>query len=153
MKRLERGLAASLLAGVLLAAGCGGDDPVEPEPEAAPPDLSGTYTLLSFASAALTAGNALTPPDVSGMFTVEQTSVAGGEAGGTFEMTVSVPNSEGGTTTILDQGTYSNYMDGQLEQVGELWQTRGTYELDGKTLTIEVVEPVLAISKTVWQRE
>ena len=119
----------------------------------APPDLTGTYTLLSFASAALTAGNALTPPDVSGMFTVEQTSVAGGEAGGTFEMTVSVPNSEGGTTTIVDQGTYRNYLEGRLEQVGELWQTRGTYELDGNTLTIEVAEPVLALSKTVWQRE
>ena len=153
MQRLERGLFASLLAGVLLAAGCGGEDPVEPEPEAAPPDLTGTYTLLSFASAALTAGSALTPPDVSGMFTVEQTSVAGGEAGGTFEMTVSVPNSEGGTTTIVDQGTYRNFMDGQLEQVGELWQTRGTYELDGNTLTVEVAEPVLALSKTVWQRE
>ncbi len=153
MQRLERGLLASLLAGVLLAAGCGGEDPVEPEPGPAPPDLSGTYALLSFASAALTAGNALAPPDVSGMFTLEQTSVEGDEAGGTFEMTVSVPNSEGGTTTIVDQGTYRNFMDGRLEQVGELWQTRGTYELDGNTLTIEVAEPVLALSKTVWQRE
>ena len=153
MQRLERGLIASLLTGVLLAAGCGGDDPVEPEPEAAPPDLTGTYTLLSFASAALTGGNALTPPDVSGMFTVEQTSLAGGEAGGTFEMTVAVPDSEGGTTTIVDQGTYKNYLDGQLEQVGELWQTRGTYVLDGNTLTVEVAEPALALSKTVWQRQ
>ena len=153
MQRLERGLIASLLTGVLLAAGCGGDDPVEPEPAAAPPDLSGTHTLLSFASAVLTAGNTLTPPDVSGMFTVEQTSVAGDEAVGTFEMTVSVLDNEGGTTTVVDQGTYRNYMDGQLEQVGELWQTRGTYELDGDTLTVEVAEPALALSKTVWQRE
>lgn len=153
MQRLERGLIASLLTGILLAVGCGGDDPVEPETEAPPPDLTGTYALQSFASAALTAGNALTPPDVSGMFTVEQTSVAGGEAGGTFEMMVSVPDSEGGATTIMDQGTYKNYLDGQLEQVGELWQTRSTYELVGNTLTVEVAEPVLALSKTVWQRQ
>lgn len=153
MQRLEKGLIASLLAGVLLAAGCGGEDPVEPEPEPAPPDLTGTYTLLSFASGVLTAGNALTPPDVSGMFTVERTSVTGGEAGGTFEMTVSVPDNAGGTTTIVDQGTYRNYLEGRLEQEGEAWQSRGTYELDGNTLTIEVSEPALAISKTVWQRE
>ena len=153
MQRLERGLIASLLTGVLLAAGCGGDDPVEPETEAAPPDLTGTYTLLSFASAALTAGNALTPPDVSGMFTVEQTSVTGDEAGGTFEMTVSVPDNAGGTSTFVDQGTYRNFLDGQLEQEGAAWQSRGTYELDGDTLTVEVAEPVLALSKTIWQRE
>lgn len=153
MQRLERGLIAPLLTGALLMAGCGGEDPVEPEPEAAPPDLTGTYTLLSFASAVVTGGNVLTPPDVSGMFTVERTSVTGEEAGGTFEMTVSVPDGEGGTTTIVDRGTYKNHLDGQLDQAGELWQTRGTYELDGTTLTIDVSEPALAISKTVWQRE
>ena len=151
MQRLERGLLASLLAGVLLAAGCGGDDPMEPEVDA-PPDLSGTYTLLSFASAVITAGNALTPPAASGMFTVQQTSVAEGEATGTFEMSVTVPDGAGGTSTIVDQGTYTNGME-QLEQMGEAWQSRGTYELEDNILTITVSEPALAVSKTVWQRE
>ena len=151
MQRLERGLLASLLAGVLLAAGCGGDDPMEPEVDA-PPDLSGTYTLLSFASAVITAGNALTPPAASGMFTVQQTSVAEGEATGTFEMSVTVPDGAGGTSTIVDQGTYTNGME-QLEQMGEAWQSRGTYELEDNILTITVSEPAIAVSKTVWQRE
>ena len=124
---------------------------MEPEVDA-PPDLSGTYTLLSFASAVITAGNALTPPAASGMFTVQQTSVAEGEATGTFEMSVTVPDGAGGTSTIVDQGTYTNGME-QLEQMGEAWQSRGTYELEDNILTITVSEPALAVSKTVWQRE
>lgn len=124
---------------------------MEPEVDA-PPDLSGTYTLLSFASAVITAGNALTPPAASGMFTVQQTSVAEGEATGTFEMSVTVPDGAGGTSTIVDQGTYTNGME-QLEQMGEAWQSRGIYELEDNILTITVSEPALAVSKTVWQRE
>ena len=124
---------------------------MEPEVDA-PPDLSGTYTLLSFASAVITAGNALTPPAASGMFTVQQTSVAEGEATGTFEMSVTVPDGAGGTSTIVDQGTYTNGME-QLEQAGEVWQSRGTYELEDNVLTITVSEPAIAVSKTVWQRE
>ena len=124
---------------------------MEPEVDA-PPDLSGTYTLLSFASAVITAGNALTPPAASGMFTVQQTSVAEGEATGTFEMSVTVPDGAGGTSTIVDQGTYTNGME-QLEQMGEAWQSKGTYELEDNVLTITVSEPALAVSKTVWQRE
>ena len=153
MPRFERGLLASLLAGVLLVAGCGGDDPMEPEPESAPPDLSGSYTLQSFSSAVVTGGNALTSPVVSGMFTLEQTSVAGEEASGTMALTISVPDDAGGTFTIEDQGTYKNRMDGQWEQAGDLQQAKGTYELEGNTLTLTVTEPVLAISNTVWRRQ
>lgn len=159
MPRLDRApLLAALLTGVLLAAGCGGDDPMEPEPvdpapEPGPADLSGTYTLQSFNSGALTGGTAVTPPEASGMFTVEQTSATEDEASGTFEMTVSVPDGAGGTVTLGDEGTYKNTTDGQLEQAGQLYQTRGTYELDGDTLRIDVAEPVLAISKTVWLRQ
>lgn len=157
MPRPERApLLAALLTGVFLAAGCGGDDPMEPEPGPAPSgpdDLSGTYTLLSFNSAALTGGNAVTPPDATGMFTVEQTSATGEEASGTFEMTVSVPDGAGGTATIGDEGTYTNRKDGQLEQAGQLYQTRGAYELAGDTLRVTVTEPVLAISQTAWLRQ
>ena len=151
MPRLERGLLASLLAGVLLVAGCGGDDPMEPE--AAPPDLSGSYTLVSFSSAFLTGGVAVTPPTVTGSFTLEQTSVVEDEATGTMDLALSVPDGEGGTTTIEETGIYKNRMDGQWEQAGELQQARGTYELGDNTLTVDVTEPSLAVSNTVWRRQ
>ena len=68
-------------------------------------------------------------------------------------LTILVPDDAGGTFTIEDQGTYKNRMDGQWEQAGDLQQAKGTYELEGNTLTLTVTEPVLAISNTVWRRQ
>ena len=138
----------SLLLITALAA-CGGEDPVEPEPER-PPDLTGSYTLESL-SAIVTGGLTLTPPDVSGSFSVQQTAVAGLEASGTTMITVTLPDGLGGMTTLEDQGTYVNRLDGTWEQAGLLLQGLGTYTLQSGILTVEVTEPALNVSTTVWR--
>ena len=131
-------------------AACGGEDPVEPEPER-PPDLTGSYTLESL-SAIITGGRTVTPPEVSGSFSVQQASVAGPEASGTTMISVTLPDGRGGTTTLDDQGTYVNRLDGTWEQTGVLLQGLGTYTLRGDVLTVEVTEPALNVSTTVWRR-
>lgn len=139
-----------LLAALVAFAACGGEDVVEPEPEA-PPDLTGSYSLQSL-SAIVTGGLTLTSPEVSGSFTVQQTSVTGGEASGTTMIGVTLPDGQGGTTTLEDQGTYVNRLDGTWEQTGVLLQGLGTYTLQGNILTVEVTEPALNVSTTVWRR-
>ena len=128
----------------------GGEDPVEPAPEQ-PPDLSGTYTLESL-SAIVTGGQTFTQPDVSGSFSVQQTSVTGPEASGTTIIGITLPDGLGGTTTLDDQGTYVNRLDGTWEQSGELLQGLGTYTFRNNILTVEVTEPALNVSTTVWRR-
>ena len=140
-----------LLVAILALAACGGgEDPVEPEPER-PPDLSGSYTLESL-SAIVTGGLTLTPPDVSGSFSVQQTSVTGPEASGTTMITVTLPDGLGGMTTLEDQGTYVNRLDGTWEQAGVLLQGLGTYTVQGAILTVDVTEPALNVSTTVWRK-
>lgn len=142
---------SSLLLIFFVAACGGGEDPVEPEPER-PPDLSGNYTLQSLASPILTLGVALTPPAVSGSFAVQQMSVTGPEATGTVMISVTIPDGQGGTTTIEDEGPYTNRLDGTWEQNGVLLQGKGTYTLQGSVLTVEVSEPALSVATTVWQK-
>jgi hypothetical protein len=132
-------------------AACGGEDPVESEPER-PPDLTGTYTLESLLSELATGGRTLTPPDVSGIFSVQQTSVTGPEASGTTMISITLPDGLGGTAELEDQGTYVNRLDGTWEQAGVLLQGLGTYTLRGDVLTVEVTEPALNVSTTVWRR-
>ena len=139
-----------LLVALLALTACGGEDPVEPEPER-PPDLTGSYTLESL-SAIITGGQTLTPPAVSGSFAVQQASVAGPEASGTTMISVTLPDGLGGTATLEDQGTYVNRLDGTWEQSGVLLQGLGTYTLQGAILTVEVTEPALNVSTTVWQK-
>ena len=141
-----------LLAVLLALAACGGEDPVEPEPER-PPDLTGTYTLQSLSSI-VTGLQTLTPPDVTGTFTARQTSVTGLEASGTTTISVTLPvGTPGGeTTTLEDQGTYVNRLDGTWEQNGVLLQGIGTYTFRNNVLTVEVTEPALNVSTTVWRR-
>lgn len=139
------------LVALLALAGCGGgEDPVEPEPER-PPDLTGTYTLESL-SAIVTGGQTFTPPLVSGSFSVQQTSVTGPEASGTTMISVTLPDGLGGMTTLEDQGTYVNRLDGTWEQAGVLLQGLGTYTVQGAILTVEVTEPALNVSTTVWRK-
>lgn len=135
----------------LALAACGGEDPMEPEPER-PPDLTGTYTLESLLSVITTGGRTLTPPDVSGTFTAQQTSVTGPEASGTTMISVTVPDGMGETATFDDQGTYVNRLDGTWEQVGILLQGIGTYTFRNNVLTVEVTEPALSVSTTVWRK-
>ena len=130
-----------VLVATFLAAGCG-EDPVKPE---TPPDLTGTYELLSLQ---YPNNPPATPPVATGTFTVEQTSVKGQEATGTFAMhvTITTPPIE-----LTDSGSYSNRLDGTWEQSGTL-QTRGNYRFSNDSLTVVVTEPQLAVSTTIWKR-
>lgn len=146
MIRHRLGLCA-FLAGTLTV-GCGGDDPAEP-PAATPPDVSGTYDLRSFTSATLTGGNVLTPPAVSGTLTLEQTAQTGSEANGTFEISVMLPDG----TPFADQGTYTLMADGSWQQAGNVFQGTGTFTLEGSDLTVNVVQPALNASSSIWRRQ
>lgn len=135
-----------------LAWACGGDDPVDP-PDEGPPDVSGTYSLESFSSAAATGNVALSPPDVSGTLTLVQSPSTGREATGTFDFDVTVPDSEGGTERVVDQGTYTIRADGTWEQRGGLFQGTGTFTIEGAVLTLTVNQPILSVSRSVWRRQ
>jgi hypothetical protein len=117
-----------------------------------PPDLTGSYTLESLSAFIATGGQTLTPPDVTGSFSVQQTSVTGPEASGTTMISVTLPDGLGGTAELEDRGTYVNRLDGTWEQAGLLLQGLGTYTLRGDVLTVEVTEPALNVSTTVWRR-
>lgn len=128
--------------------GCGGDDdPAEP-PAATPPDVSGTYDLRSFTSATLTGGNVLT--DLEGTLTLQQTAQTGDEATGTFNISVMLPAPAG---LFEDQGTYTLMADGSWEQAGNVFQGTGTFTLEGSDLTVNVVEPALNASSSIWRRQ
>lgn len=131
-----------------LVAGCGGGDTVDPEPApaAGPPDLSGTYGLVS-----LTQGGAtVAPPLATGTFTLSQTSSSGDSASGTMTYEVSVPAVG---IMLQDQGTFTIRTDGTWQQSGTEVQALGMYTLAGNVLTIIVTEPLAAASTTVWQRQ
>ena len=137
-----------------LVAGCGGDDTTEPEPPAveSPPDLTGSYTLVSLSSP-LTGGATVTPPLVNGMFTLTQTSVSGEEARGNLSLNLMYPDGTGGLTTLMDEGTFVIRTDGSWEQTGALQQAVGNYSVAGTTLTVVVSQPPTASGTTVWQRQ
>lgn len=139
-----------LLTCALLGAACGGEDPVEPDN--APPDLTGTYSLVSIV-AVVTGFEEMTPPDVTGTFTLQQSPPVGDQASGTMTMDVTIPDGLGGTAPIVDTGTYTVRSDGTWEQKGNVVQARGTYTLVGGRLTVEVTEPPINVSTTVWQRQ
>ena len=67
-------------------------------------------------------------------------------------ISVTLPDGLGGTTTLEDQGTYFNRLDGTWEQAGLLLQGLGTYTVQGAILTVEVTEPALNVSTTVWRK-
>ncbi len=139
-----------LSACVVLATACGGEEPVEPDN--APPDLTGTYSLVSI-NALVTGGQVMMPPDVSGTFSLQQSAPTGDQASGTMTMDVTIPDGLGGTANIVDTGTFTIWTDGTWEQMGNLVQARGTYTFVGNVLTVEVTEPAINVSTTVWQRQ
>lgn len=132
------------LAIVFFAAACE-EKPVEPDET--PPDLTGSYTLVSLTQA----GQTGTPPTVTGTFNVRQTKVEGQEASGTMEMKVTINLSEP-PAVIEDEGGYKNRYDGTWEQTGQVIQSKGTYTFAGDTLTVVVTEPAIAASTTVWTK-
>ena len=83
---------------------------------------------------------------------MQQTSVTGLEASGTTTLSIMLPDGLGGTATIEDQGTYVNRLDWTWEQAGTQVQGLGTYTLQGPLLTVEVTEPALNVSTTVWRK-
>ena len=93
------------------------------------------------------------PPDATGTFTLQQSAPVGDQASGTMTMDLTIPDGLGGTTDIVDTGTYTVRSDGTWEQMGSLVQARGTYTLLSNVLTVEVTEPALNVSTTVWQRQ
>ena len=151
-KRLFALLVPVVVASVV--AGCGGDDTTEPEPPAveSPPNLTGSYTLVSLSSP-LTGGLTVAPPLVAGMFMLTQTSVSGDEARGNLSLSVTYPDGMGGSTTLTDEGTFVIRTDGSWEQTGALQQAVGTYSLAGTVLTVTVSQPPTAAGTTVWQRQ
>ena len=141
--RVASRMVVSTLAALLVVA-CE-EEPVEPDDT--PPDLSGSYTLVSFYVPL--AGDTLTPPAASGSFLLEQTGVVGQEAMGTIDtMSIVFP---GGS--IDANGVYRNRFDGIWEQEFNTgFQSLGTYTLQNNILTVVVTEPELAVSTTVWRR-
>jgi len=154
--RVRSRLLIAVLAGVAFVPGCG--DEVVEVPDPMPPDLTGTYTLQSFTSA-LDAETTLVPPEVSGSFTVQQTTVVGGEATGTFTSDLTLPFS-GNIVRLEGTGTYVNRLDGTWEQeflTGPLVQLSpqqtGRYTFENSVLTVVVEQPPLSASTTVWRRQ
>lgn len=131
-----------------LVAGCGGDDPVDPEPPGVepPPNLSGTYDLQSVTQGGLT----VPAPAAMGTFVLTQTSSSGDTASGTLTYNVSIPSVG---IMLADEGTFTIRTDGSWEQSGTQGQALGTYMLAGNVLTVIVTEPPPAVSTTVWQRQ
>ena len=149
-KRLASGAVVSAFAAVLLVAACE-DEPVEPDDT--PPDLTGSYTLVSFTST-FTAGDTITPPAAEGSFSLAQTAVVGQEASGTLDLMIRFPDESGPGTTLEMVGVYRNRFDGTWEQEStEGFQATGTYTLVGNTLSVEVTEPAVAVSYTVWRKQ
>lgn len=146
--RLVSRFALPVLAALLVSVGCG-EEPMEPDDT--PPDLTGEYTIVSFQSS-FTAGDTLVPPAVSGDFMLAQTAVVGQEASGTLNLEISFPT-DAGPITLEMEGTYKNRTDGTWEQAAGIAQNLGTYTLVGGILTVDVTEPALNVSTTVWRRK
>lgn len=146
MRAFLRGFAVPALA-VFALAGCGDDDPAGPGGGGPPPNISGTYDIVSFTQGGFT----ITPPAVSGTFTVAQTASSATEASGTISLDITVPDGMGGFNNIVDMGTYTIRSDGTWEQDTQQ-QAIGTYALVGSTLTVTVTQPAQAASTSVWQR-
>lgn len=123
-----------------LALACGnGVDP----PEEMPPDLSGTYGVLSLTRGSFT----FEPPNLSGTFVLKQDSVAGSQAMGSLTLQVQVQTPE---LELQDMGTYTNSLNGSWTQAGESGSASGTYTFENDTLTVTVTEPPAAASTSVW---
>ncbi len=143
--RIASRFLVSFLGAALLVTGCG-EEPVEPDDT--PPDLTGSYTIVSFTSG-VSPGDTLTPPAVSGSFSLVQTGVVGQEATGTLDLMITIPDQ----AEFDNEGVYKNRFDGTWEQEFDTgFQALGTYTLEGNTLTVVVTEPPLAVSTTVWRR-
>jgi hypothetical protein len=146
MKVRLRTLAIPILA-TLFATGCSDSDPVDPGNNGPAPDLSGTYTLVSIVGA-ITGGVELGPAQgVTGTFTLTQT-IAGDPASGTYTVSLVLP-----AGAFQDQGTYENQEDGFWAQAGNVQQGLGTYAVVGNSLTVNVTDPIVSASSSLWMKQ
>ena len=126
-----------------LALGCNGTPPPKEEP---PPNLSGTYDVVSLTRSGFT----FEPPNLSGTFVLNQDSVAGSKAMGDMTLEVKV---EQPPTELKDKGTYTNSLDSTWTQTGQQQgDANGSYTFGNDTLTVTVTNPAAAASKSVWLR-
>ena len=141
-----RALLRSLMFPAVIALGVIGcsddDDPMGPG-GTPPPDISGTYSLVS-----LTQGGTPCPnPVCTGSFTATQTTNDGSTATGTIDFNVTTPSGN-----LADAGTYTLDSQGNWTQ-DTSQQALGTATLVGSTLTVTVTQPPVAASTSVWQRQ
>ena len=142
-----RGYFAPMWIGSLAAAlalGCGNG--MKPPPEEAPPELSGTYDVLSLARGGFT----FKPPNLVGTFVLNQDSVAGSKAMGSMTLQVQVQTPE---IELQDIGTYTNSLDGSWTQRGQQGGASGTYTLESDTLVVTVTDPPALASESVLLRK
>ena len=154
MKKRLRTFCVPLVVATLVV-GCGGGDTMDPEPPpaAGPPDVSGTYSLVSL-SGVITMGATIGPPIAVGTAMLSQNPGSGDSATGSMSMSLTFTNPlNGEVTEIADQGTFTLRTDGSWQFAGQAQQNIGTYTLAGNVLTVMVTEPPAAVATTVWQRQ
>ena len=132
MRLMARALGVALFATVLLAACSGDDDGTGPDST----DLSGNYTLVSYAVGGVT----LTPPAATGTLVLTSTR---------YTITASI-----GGQPINDNGTYT-VSGNQITQTSDVLpiQTVGTWTQSGNLFTIDVTVPVQGRVISVWQKQ
>ena len=132
MRLMARALGVALFATTLLAACSDDDDGTGPDST----DLSGNYTLVSYAVGGVT----LTPPAATGTLVLTSTR---------YTITASI-----GGQPINDNGTYT-VNGNQITQTSDvlLLQTVGTWTQSGNQFTIDVTVPVQGRVISVWQKQ
>lgn len=123
--------------------GCSDDDEPMGPGGTPPPDISGTYALVSLTQGGVTCVS----PLCTGTFTASQVTNDGTTATGTIDFTVTTPSG-----MLADAGTYTLDSEGKWTQ-DTSQQALGTATLVGSSLTVTVTEPPVAASTSVWQRQ
>jgi hypothetical protein len=131
MKMTARMSGIALVAALLVGA-CSDDDPTGSNGT----DLSGNYTLVSYAVGGVT----LTPPAATGTLVLTSTR---------YTITASI-----GGTPINDNGTYT-VNGNQITQTSDVnpIQTVGTWTQSGNLFTIDVTVPVQGRVVSTWQKQ
>ena len=130
--RMTARMSGIALVAALLVGACSDDDPTDPNGT----DLSGNYTLVSYAVGGVT----LTPPAATGTLVLTSTR---------YTITASI-----GGTPINDNGTYT-VSGNQITQNSDVLpiQTVGTWTQSGNLFTIDVTVPVQGRVISTWQKQ
>ena len=109
----------------------------------------GAYELRSL-SALVTGGVTLEPPAVSGTLILGAPPQKGKH--GSLSLCITLPDGLGGSTTFVDEGTYTVRRDGAWEQTSQLAGGKGAFTLVRETLTVETTEPKLNQATMKWKK-